>query len=115
MGTSLLPWDVSLNRKQRMVLGPVVGSKQVVSSGLFLEHIYNFNYGIYLSKRRKRRDVPEGKCSLTGQLSTCKVALPPFLVKRTRWYLPSLMVVLVSFTLMSTVPMLKVTPTLPCS
>jgi len=56
-----------------------------------------------------------GKCSLTGQLSTCKVALPPFLVKRTRWYLPSFIAVVVSFTLMSTVPMLNVTHTLPCS
>lgn len=87
------------------------GVRQGVSWNVFVVA----NYGIYLSERRKRRDVPEGKCSLTGQLSTCKVALPPFLVKRTRWYLPSLMVVLVSFTLMSTVPMLKVTPTLPCS
>lgn len=59
--------------------------------------------------------VPVGKCSLIGQLSTCKVALPPFLVNRTKWYLPSLTDVVISLTLMSTVPMLKVTPTFPCS
>lgn len=62
-----------------------------------------------------RGAVPVGKCSLTGQLSTCKVAFPPFLVNRTKWYLPSFTAVVVSLTLMSTVPMLNVTPTLPCS
>lgn len=58
--------------------------------------------------------VPVGKCSLIDQLSTCSVALPPFLVKRTTWYFPSFTGVLLSSTLMSTVPMLKVTPILPC-
>lgn len=62
-----------------------------------------------------RTGVPVGKCSLTGQLSTCNVALPPFLVNRTKWYLPSFIGVDVSFTLMSTVPMLNVTHTFPCS
>ena len=66
-------------------------------------------------RSKERRAVPVGKCSLIGQLSTCSVALPPFLVKRARWYLPSLMSVVSSFTLMSTVPMLNVTPTLPWS
>lgn len=61
------------------------------------------------------RSVPVGKCSLTGQLSTCKVALPPFRVNRTKWYLPSFISVFTSLTLMSTVPMLNVTPILPCS
>lgn len=67
------------------------------------------------SEKEIRRAVPVGKCSLMGQLSTCNVALPPFLVNRTKWYFPSFTAVLVSFTLMSTVPMLNVTPTLPCS
>lgn len=100
---------------EKWILGPWCESNRWCPAGFSWNIFIATNYGIYLSKRRKRRDVPDGKCSLTGQLSTCKVALPPFLVKRTRWYLPSLMVVLVSFTLMSTVPMLKVTPTLPCS
>lgn len=58
--------------------------------------------------------VPVGKCSLIAQLSTCKVALPPFLVKRTTWYFPSFTGVLLSSTLISTVPMLNVTPIFPC-
>lgn len=58
--------------------------------------------------------VPVGKCSLMDQLSTCSVALPPFLVKRTTWYFPSFTGVLLSSTLMSSVPTLNVTPILPC-
>lgn len=58
--------------------------------------------------------VPVGKCSLIDQLSTCRVALPPFLVNRTTWYFPSFTGVLLSCTLMSSVPMLKVTPIFPC-
>lgn len=58
--------------------------------------------------------VPVGKCSLIAQLSTCRVAFPPFLVKRTTWYFPSFTGVLLSSTLMSTVPMLNVTPIFPC-
>lgn len=84
--------------------------KQVVFSGFKSRNsLWN------KSDKRIRRNVPVGKCSLIGQLSTCKVALPPFLVNRTKWYLPSFTGVLVSLTLMSTVPMLNVTPTLPCS
>lgn len=97
---------------------PPLGVKKTggVRSGFLGRYSSSLTMGLSISSEKRRRGhVPEGKCSLTGQLSTCKVALPPFLVKRTRWYLPSLMVVLVSFTLMSTVPMLKVTPTLPCS
>lgn len=59
--------------------------------------------------------LPEGKCSLMAQLSTWSVALPPFLVKRTTWYLPSFTAILLSCTMMSTVPMLNMTPILPCS
>lgn len=58
--------------------------------------------------------VPVGKCSLIAQLSTCRVALPPFLVKRTTWYFPSFTGVLLSSTPISTVPMLNVTPIFPC-
>lgn len=86
--------------------GPLIYEKQGWSSGFIsLPQIL---------KKGLMSAVPEGKCSLIGQLSTCKVALPPFLVNRTKWYLPSLTAV-ISFTLMSTVPMLKVTPTLPSS
>lgn len=63
---------------------------------------------------RLMRLIPEGKCSLIDQLSTCNVAFPPFLVKRTTWYFPSFTGVLLSCTLISTVPMLNVTPILPC-
>ena len=61
------------------------------------------------------RHLPAGYRSLTGQLSTCKVALPPLRVKRTTWYLPSLTMALGSSMVMSSVPTLKITPTVPWS
>lgn len=61
------------------------------------------------------RRLPAGYRSLTGQLSTCKVALPPLRVKRTTWYLPSLTIALGSSIVMSSVPTLKITPTVPWS
>jgi hypothetical protein len=59
--------------------------------------------------------LPAGYRSLTGQLSTCRVALPPLRVKRTTWYLPSLTMALGSSMVMSSVPTLKITPTVPWS
>lgn len=59
--------------------------------------------------------LPEGKRSMTGWLSTCSVALPPLLVNRTTWYLPSLTITALSSMIMSSVPTLKITPTFPRS
>lgn len=93
--------------------GALSANKQVVPSGF--KTITRLLWNKFIRQKNNRKKIPVGKCSLTGQLSTCKVAFPPFLVKRTRWYLPSFTAVVVSLTLMSTVPMLNVTPTLPCS
>lgn len=60
-------------------------------------------------------DLPDGKRSMTGWLSTWRVALPPLRVKRTTWYLPSFTVTAGSSMVMSSVPTLKITPTFPCS
>lgn len=95
-----------------IVGGALCRNKQVMSSAFKCSI---FLWIKFIRYKTMRGAVPVGKCSLTGQLSTCRVALPPFLVNRTRWYLPSFTAVVVSFTLMSTVPMLNVTPTLPCS
>lgn len=57
--------------------------------------------------------LPAGQRSITGQLSTCNVALPPLLVKRTTWYFPSLMIALDSSMAMSSVPTLNLTPIFP--
>lgn len=57
--------------------------------------------------------LPAGYRSMTGQLSTCNVALPPLLVKRTTWYFPSLMIALDSSMAMSSVPTLNLTPIFP--
>lgn len=59
--------------------------------------------------------LPDGKRSMTGWLSTWRVALPPLRVKRTTWYLPSFTVTAGSSMVMSSVPTLKITPTFPCS
>lgn len=59
--------------------------------------------------------LPDGKRSMTGWLSTCRVALPPLLVKRTTWYLPSLTTTPLSSMAMSSVPTLNITPIFPRS
>lgn len=61
------------------------------------------------------QSLPAGYRSLIGQLSTCSVALPPLRVKRTTWYLPSFTMALLSSMVMSSVPTLKMTPTVPWS
>lgn len=52
---------------------------------------------------------------MTGRSSTCKVALPPLLVKRTMWYFPSFTNFEVSSMFMSSVPTLNTTLILPFS
>lgn len=113
----LVLWDILVRRKGNVTWLWILGVVPFAYTNRWCPVLLKvvFYSGLNSSDTRTRRAVPVGKCSLTGQLSTCRVALPPFLVNRTRWYLPSFIAVVVSFTLMSTVPMLNVTPTLPCS